>query len=382
MLTFPELVSLSHLLRDEHVLSVYIDGTADDFAAMHVWRSKLSHSLKELRNRRADASHSELVQFELCIALLEERLARFPGAIGAPGWAAFITADGVREAASLPVLLPTVAVWSTGMCIAPYIRALKQTRLVVIVVADASAAKIYTYQAGTITRSETISAHVTMEPPLHMGDPARLGFHGGVRGSTGREVAQRARSVGTERMLSDVSRRTAELAGAEGWILTGGIPKVSVHAAHAIGQFTPGRVLQLESLDVHASAAEIAAAAQRGASILRDEADRRGIAEIIGDDEPDGLGSLGPDATRHALEQLRVRELYLTPRYEDDHSAEAEDAVRGALDQGASVEQVSPAVAARLDTYGGIAARLRYHLVESVAATPEEMTALVAAEVP
>ena len=97
-------------------------------------------------------------------------------------------------------------------------------------------------------------------------------------------------------------------------------------------------------------------------------------------DEVDGLGSLGPGATHHALQQLRVRELYLTPRYEEDHAAETEVAVRAALDQGASIEQVSPAVAARLDTYGGIAARLRYHLVESAAATPEEMTMSAAAE--
>lgn len=36
-----------------------------------------------------------------------------------------------------------------------------------------------------------------------------------------------------------------------------------------------------------------------------------------------------------------------------------------ALDQGASVEQVSGVVAARLDEYGGVAVRLRYRLVEA-----------------
>ena len=365
MLTFPELVSLSHLLRNEQVLSVYIDGTAEDPAARHVWRVKLDHSLKELRNWLADSSPKERAQFEHCVALLNQQVARFPGSVAAPGWAAFITAEGVRDAGSLPMPVPALAVWSTGICIAPYIRVLKQSRLVVIVVADARTSELYTYQAGRLSPPETIRAHVTMEPPLHMGDVARLGFHGGVRGSTGREMAQGALLVGTERMLSEVSRRAADLAGADGWILTGGIPQVSAHVARMIGQLTPGRVLQLASLDVHASAADIAAAAQRGASMLRDEVDLRRIAEIIDNGAPDGGGSLGPDATRVSLEQLRVRELYMTRRYVDEHAAEAEDAVRAALDQGASVEQVSGAVAARLDEYGGVAARLRYRLVET-----------------
>ena len=38
MLTLLELTSLSHLLRNEQVLSVYIDGDAEDPAGMHVWR--------------------------------------------------------------------------------------------------------------------------------------------------------------------------------------------------------------------------------------------------------------------------------------------------------------------------------------------------------
>lgn len=38
MLTHTELLSLSHLLRDEHVLSVYIDGAIHDPAQQRAWR--------------------------------------------------------------------------------------------------------------------------------------------------------------------------------------------------------------------------------------------------------------------------------------------------------------------------------------------------------
>lgn len=363
MMKYSELAALSHDLRDEPVLSVYLDGTAQDPAAMHVWRILLDRSLKDQRSRLADSLPEERARFERCVALLDEQLANFRGAVGAPGWAAFITPDGVRHASSLPIPIPTRAVWSIGMCIAPYFRAARRVPLVVIVVADARKAQLYTYRAGVLSEAETIRAHAITEAPLHMGDVPRLGFHGGVRGDTGRDANQRALLEGTARMLSEVSRRVAELVGTDGWILTGGIPEVSARAAQTIGQVASGRVLQLESLDVHASAAEIATAAQKGASTLSDAADLRRIAEIIDHGEKDGVGSLGPEATRHALAQLRVRELFLSPLYVDDHAAEAEDAVRAALDQGASIEEVSRTVATRLDEYGGVAARLRYRLV-------------------
>jgi hypothetical protein len=63
-----------------------------------------------------------------------------------------------------------------------------------------------------------------------------------------------------------------------------------------------------------------------------------------------------------------VRDLYITHRYLEDHPAEAEAAVRSAIDQAASVEEVSGAAAEQLDAHGGMAARLRYRL-QSEAAT-------------
>jgi hypothetical protein len=44
--------------------------------------------------------------------------------------------------------------------------------------------------------------------------------------------------------------------------------------------------------------------------------------------------------------------------------ADAEEAVRQALDQGASVEQVAGEAAEKLDEHGGVAARLRYRATE------------------
>ena len=59
--------------------------------------------------------------------------------------------------------------------------------------------------------------------------------------------------------------------------------------------------------------------------------------------------------------------------------AEAEEAVREALDQGAAVEQLSREAAAALDEHGGLGARLRYRVPE-VAIDVRELTPNAAAE--
>jgi hypothetical protein len=69
-----------------------------------------------------------------------------------------------------------------------------------------------------------------------------------------------------------------------------------------------------------------------------------------------------------ALDQRRVRDLYITHRYLETHAAEAEGAVRSAIDQAASVEEVSGVAAAQLDAHGGMAARLRYRLASEATA--------------
>lgn len=368
MLTHAELVKLERSLADASVLSVYLGGSVEDFAAQRSWRVKLDHSLKDLRTWLADSSRTEREQFEDCAKLLEEQLAPFSRGIDAHGWVAFISRQGVRYAERLPVPMPTLAVWSTGACVAPYIRALKQTRPVVVAVVDRRKATLFSYEQGTLERKNTVHAHATAGPVSHMGDAPRVGFHPGVRGATGRDAAQRVMLKGTRRMLKQVAQDAQSLAGSDGWILTGGVPHASAELARLIADSAPGRVLNLDSLDVHASDAEIAQAAQHGASTLRDNFDLHRIDDIVQSSSAVGAVALGPAETHEALEQGRVRELYLTNSFIEDHAAGAEDAVRRALSQGAIVEEVSRDAATRLDAHGGMAARLRYRLTPVTAA--------------
>ncbi|HEU5185230.1 MAG TPA: hypothetical protein VFU01_11715 [Gemmatimonadaceae bacterium] len=368
MLTTSQLVSLERSLRDKRVLSVYLDGTAKDPAQQRAWRKQLDHSLDDLRSWLAGSSRAERDELEQCLRLLDERLASFTANVGAPGWAAFITADAVHEASPLPVPMPTQAVWSTGAAVAPYFRALKELRPVVLAVADATHADVYRYQAGTLTHVETVRAHQTVRAPLHMGDRPRQGYHVGVRGAAGRDEAQRSLLAGTNRMLKEAAERVVEVGGSDAWIVTGGIPEVAQHLADRLAERAVDRVLTMP-VDVHASDADLTAAAQTAASTLRDAHDASRIAEIVDVAQANGLGALGPAATRETLEQGRVRELYMTHRYLEEHAAEAEAAVRAAIDQRALVEEVSGDAAAQLDAHGGMGARLRYR-VESEVTSP------------
>lgn len=361
-MNFSQLVALADSLRETRVLTVYLDGTATDPAQQRSWRVQLDQSLDNLRTWLVESDKSEREAFEQCVRILEKELEAFTENVPMPGWAAFITADRVHEASLLPVVMPTQAVWSTGASVAPYMRALKEVRPVVVVHVDSTKADVYRYYLRTLEHVTTLRAYHAVMEPSHMGDAPRVGFHAGTRGDTGHDEAQRSLLAGTKRMLSDAAERALRIAGPDGWIVTGGIPQVSLHLADMLAPHAPDRVLRNDSLDIHASKADLAEAARASASSLRNEMDSKRVAEIFDGSNATGLGALGPAAAKETLDQRRVRELYLTHRYLENHAAEAEAAVRSAIDQGALIEEVSGAAADQLDAHGGMAARLRYRL--------------------
>lgn len=360
MLTYTQLAALQRALSNKRVLSVYLDGSASDFALQRSWRVQLDHSLVDLRRWLEDASHAEREEFERCVKRLDAAIAGFSAGVGSPGWVAFITADTIQEARHLPVAAPTMAVWSTGPSIAPYMRALKEQRPVVVVLADARKASIYRYHLGKPDYVDAVRAYHSIDQPEHMGAPPRSGFHTGTRGSTGHDAAQRSLLRGRERMIAEAAERVQELAGADGWILVGGIKRVAARLAQVLEPLAPNRVTQLRSVDVHASEADIARIARSGASELRDTVDARRIAEILDLAGANGLGAVGPAEARQALEHSCVRDLYVTHRFIEDHASEAEQAVRAALAQDAAIEEVSGPAADILNRFGGMAAGLRF----------------------
>ncbi|HEU4997287.1 MAG TPA: hypothetical protein VFT29_20865, partial [Gemmatimonadaceae bacterium] len=333
-------------------------------ASRRTWRVQLQQQLKDLREWLDGSSHGEREELEAAIRLLETTLPS-GAALGGRGWVAFISDGHVHQAAPLPVAVPTRAVWSTGMCIAPYMRALKESRPVAVAVVDATKAHVYAYRVGELKKVETVRAHHAVMQPSHMGNAASPGFHSGTRGAVGRDEAQRSLLEGTDRMRSEAAELLGRTAGEDGWIVIGGIPRESAALTREVSRHRRDRVLQVPELDIHASRARIADLARAAASMLRDTVDAKRIAQISDEAAASGQGAVGPAASRAALDQHRVRELYITRRYLLDHALETEASVRSALDQGAIVEEVSGGAAAALDARGGMAAQLRYRLAEA-----------------
>ncbi|MGH7615659.1 MAG: hypothetical protein ACREPM_00350 [Gemmatimonadaceae bacterium] len=342
------------------MLSAYVDGSTADPAGQRTWRLHLDRAIKDLRTWLDGSARGERGDFEHCVEALVERLTDFDPTVGAPGWVAFITRDGVIDAQSVPVPVETQVVWSNGPCISPYLKALSETRPVVIAIVDARKAELHRHYCGGTDRVETIRARGIDETGTHMGDAPRQGFHGGTRGSTGRDSAQQAMLGSRDRMLAEAAARATELAGPDGWILVGGIPGVAAHLEELLSVPAEGRVSRIDHLDVHATEANIADVARAGATRMREDREVKRIAEIVDRAEAGGLGTLGTAATRNALGAESVNELFVTPAYLADHAPDAEDAVRIAFDQRADVEEVTGRAAELLDAHGGIGAELRF----------------------
>ncbi|HEU4721569.1 MAG TPA: hypothetical protein VFS59_09430 [Gemmatimonadaceae bacterium] len=359
MPTHAELATLQRSLRDSLVLSVYLEGRVPDPAAQHAWRVRLDHELETQRARLAAASHEERERFDACARVLERTLESDDAPVGGHGWVAFIEPDGVRHASSLLAPLPLLAWWGRGAFITPYLRALTEQRPVVVAVIDARKATVYSYHAGMLEVVASLHAHSHAAQPSHMGDAPRLGFHSGTRGVAGRDALQRTRRAGTGRMIAALVDRVTTVAGDDGWILLGGIPRVVAHAARPLAA-AGARVLALPSLDVHASMARIAESARAGASTLRDAWASRQLDEIATRASAGGLGVLGREETARALALSSVRSLLVSERYQAEHPADVESAVRSALDQDASVDVVCRSAGRDLDAHGGIAALLRF----------------------
>jgi hypothetical protein len=375
MLTYPDLLRLERALRGRKVLSIYVNGENTDPATRSRWRIDLRHSLDDIESWLKDSPHAEREEFAACRDMALEALEAFPEGIGAPGWVGFVTNRGAHHAGTATVAVPTMAAWSDGPCLAPYLRAIKESRPVIVGVADQRKVRLFRYLDRRITLVETVRAILTVEPPMQMGAAPRQGFHPGTRGGTWTDASQREREEATRRLVRTVVERVAILANAEGWIVLGGNAEVAEAVLKALGPGFATRAMHAPSLDAHATVTEVAEGARLAASTLRNAYDRSCITRVIAESErPGGLGVVGAVETMPALEEGRVRELYFTLHYVLNHAADAEAAIRLAFEHGALAEHVSGEAAEQLDRLGGVGAQLRYAAVEG-RVPPEAVTA-------
>ncbi|HUF65871.1 MAG TPA: hypothetical protein VMM17_07830 [Gemmatimonadaceae bacterium] len=352
-------MKLQRSLANDSVLSVYAGPTPADPAARNSWRIELRDAIRDLRGWLSDSPAQERKRFEACVATLATVLEKPRVLRGAGGWVAFITPDGVIHSGPIRVTMPSVAVWSTGPCVGPLIRTLKEARPVTLVLVDSRKAAVHRYAAGEVRRVAVIRARRHAQAPLHMGRPPRSGYHPGTRGRTGAEARQRRELAATRHLLDTTVKEVLKIAGRRGGILVAGARIPAAALARELEEHAPGRVLRIRSVSMDASSDLLGKAARAGASQLRNSIAARHIGPALMDDDPKGW-VVGLGSVRQALEKSGVQELFFTHSFLGNAMAEAEPVIRAAIREGAWVEEISGESARQLDARGGVAARLRY----------------------
>ena len=370
MLSHAELMNLERELRDQMVLSVYVNGEFADVAARAQWRTELRNAVDAIGESLRDATHAERGAFSAARELMSKEVDQYRNGEGAPGWMGLFTENAAHYAAVVSAPVPTVATWSQGANVAPAIRGLKEARPVLVVMADSTHVRIHRYVGHSISLEDSIDREAKVDQPYHMSRPAPQGFSSGTRGRPGAEAAQRELRKATDDLLSEAADRITRLAGEDAWVIIGGIDEVSADLHGRLNKRLAERSA-IVPLDIHDGEARLAEAAREHASRLRSAEDLRSVEAILSDSAAGGTGAVGLRQIDEALLNGQVHALYLTTTFVNKRADEAMSAIRRAFDESATVEHVSGDAAEKLDAAGGIAARLRFVITPVEATTVE-----------
>jgi len=360
MLTREDLVDLYRGLRDARVLSVYIDGGQTDPAARRVWSKSLERGLDDERRRLSVSAPSELENFDAARARLRSELDRHEAFLPDRGWVGFATADKTWYAEGLPVPMPDLVRWESGIRVAPYVRALKQDRVVVTAIADRRRARLFTYRDGAVVEHDELTADLDSGDVSDSTASKRARSQSGARGETGTDAGRRSLDRSATRLQAELVARLTDLAGHHGFVILGGTPEV-VSALAPECQHLGDRLMERPSMHLDMSEAEVKAATEEAASELTQRQQADLLAEVVDAARSRGRGCLGIQATKEALRGGRVDSLLITRGMRARDADLADHFVGTAFEHGASVEELSGIGAERLDSEGeGVGGRLRY----------------------
>ena len=359
MMETSELYALARALSQRKVLSIYLDNRITDPSRRHAWRAALVTALRSARQEITEAR--ERAAFDRAAAFLDHPVPLPGGMWGAPGWVAFATTDGPAFIGELPVRTETIVTWRDGPAVAPYLRALKQHRPVIVALVQSRLVNLHRYAHGTLEPLDGIGV-LTSSPVRAHGRPTfeRAGRgYPAPRGAVTTEIARRRQTAAFDRLATTLAARLSLLAGADGLILFGGAPEWSRLASEALPRVLQDRILVSPTLRHDASPDENVRAAKRAARELRARRGRAIVAHTLG--RVGRRAVAGVPALQRALHLKAVDLLLLTQRFLHLERNRAEDLLHAALGQGSDVEVLSGESATLLDgTAGGVAARLRF----------------------
>ena len=360
MLTRAELEGLYKDLGEVMVLSVYVDGSQSDPADRRIWRTVLDGALAEERRRVQADAPDEVAAFDAARAHIDHGLARHTAFLQHTAWVGFATADDLRYGEGVAVPMPDLVRWERGIRVAPYVRALKQDRVVAAAVADSRRCRIFAYRDGVVEEKFDLVADRDFGDLADSVSSTRAGRYSGARGETGTQTAQRLRERSAARMQVEILDALEELVGTDGFVVFGGPIEVVTALARQADRFG-SRFLEVPSMSMLMSTAEVKVAIEEAASELTRRYQDTLLGTVIDQARSGGRGSLGIQATKEALREGRVDSLLVSRRLRERETDLVDRFVGTAFEQGAAVEELSGVGADRLETEGeGVAARLRY----------------------
>ncbi len=366
MLSRERLVELYRELREEPVLSVYLDGDQHDPAERDVWRRRLEHRLQDVRRRlEAEETEEELdtANLEAAVERIRRELDGFDAFIPGKGWVGFATPDRVWYAEQVRVPMPDLVRWEKGIRVAPYVRALKQQRPVVLVLVDSRRARVFRYVDGEVEEPEALRADTFLGDLSDIGQAKRAANRTGIRGKTGTDAAQTFLAVGEERMLKKLMDVVVEHVGDHAFLVVGGTHEAVSAAVAKVPNGIRDRTLERPSLHVEMTEKEARDALEEAASRLTKQLQDGHLDAVVDRARSGGLGCLGLERTLRALMERRVGLLLLSRSFIREDPDLADLCVGSAFEQDAEVEELSGLSADTLDREGeGIGARLRFKI--------------------
>ena len=362
MLTHETLIDLYRRLREEKVLSIYLDGDQHDPAERNKWRVRLEHEIARMK-KELGQNGREIKEFESAWAQLKARLENFDAFVPEKGWVGFATPGRVWYAESVPVPMPDGVYWEEGIRAAPYVRGLKQERPVIVALVDSQRARIFRYSGGHLEELLDLRADTFVGDLTDVNISKRATSRTGVRGETSLDSGQRALEVSSERMIKHLVGVLTDLLGAHGFLVLGGVGQTVSATVAALPRNLQGRCTEQPSLHMEMSGAEVRQGAEQAASMLTNLYQSALLAHVVDAAGARGRACLGREDTERALKERRVDTLLLSRGLIQSQPEFAEWCVEAALAQGAAVEELSEQGAERLEQEGnGVGARLRFRI--------------------
>lgn len=322
---------------------------------------RFERALGVIREALEAQSSQDLRAFDGAAARVREALDGLGRVLPHEGWLGLANADGLFHTEGLPFAPPDLVRWRQGIHVAPYVRALKSSRPVVMAVLDGWNARLLEYRDGEMTRVHDLTGDRWSVEASDVRGSKRGTSTTGRRGETRTDYARKMLDAESRRFRNEVIEHIVRMAGHTAGVAICGTPKATAAVRKELEEVLPGRIVEISDPSFDSTEAELAAAAAVAASELTRDRQARLLESCA--ETPD-RGSLGWNRTYRALMAGAVDTLLVARPLIERSPDDAERLVRLALAQGADVEELGDDIGGRLWENGeGVAARLRFRMV-------------------